>query len=130
MYLQLSAAMWSHYSRQNDECNRLFARRAHLSVLPPSWGLQRDRAILRPSPSAQDVSGDICALEHSEVGLWPQAKLSSDGWEGAVDRSDGGGAIYSPEICHAHTVCNTWGFTRSHWQGFLTSCPSSRPLPP
>lgn len=38
MYLQLSAAMWSHYSQHSDECNRLFARRAHLSVLPPSWG--------------------------------------------------------------------------------------------
>lgn len=38
MYLPLSAAMWSHYSQQNDEYNRLFAMRAHLSVLAPIWG--------------------------------------------------------------------------------------------
>lgn len=44
------------------------------------------------------------------MGLWPQAKLSSDRWEGAVDRSDGGGAIYSPEICHATLIlCATLG---------------------
>lgn len=29
------------------------------------------------------------------MGLWPQAKLSSDRWEGALDSSDGGGAIYT-----------------------------------
>lgn len=67
MCLQLSAAVWSHYPQRNDECNRLFVKRAHLSVFPPSWGC-RGTAPSCSTPLALRIF--LATSEHQSAQRW------------------------------------------------------------
>lgn len=54
-------------SQRNDECNRLFVRRAHLSVFPPSWGC-RGTAPSCSTPLALRIF--LATSEHQSAQPW------------------------------------------------------------
>lgn len=110
MCLQLSAAVWSHYPWRNDECNRLFVRRAHLSVFPPSWGCRGTV----PACSNPLATPEHWSPRRLRDGPLLQVRVSSDGWEGVVGRSDmRGHCLPSPQISVPHTLPATLGVSPS-----------------